>query len=87
MPIICWSVWDKNRLELQEQFKVILLNKNHRVLGVYETCTGSTWQPIVDPKLIFAAALKAHTSAINLAHNHPSGELNPSKEDIAITAK
>ena len=42
---------------------------------------------VADPKIIFAAALKSCASGIILAHNHPSGELDPSKEDIAVTKK
>jgi DNA repair protein RadC len=42
---------------------------------------------VADPKVIFAAALKSCASGIILAHNHPSGELDPSSEDKAITRK
>lgn len=39
----------------------------------------------MDPKVIFATALKCNASALILCHNHPSGKLSPSKEDIAVT--
>lgn len=84
---IFYSFWNKNKLELQEQFVIMLLNKNHRVLGMCEVSSGTTSQIVVDAKLIFSTALKAHASAIILAHNHPSGELLPSKDDIALTEK
>jgi DNA repair protein RadC len=42
---------------------------------------------VADPKLIFAAALKASASSIILAHNHPSGSLKPSEADIRLTKK
>lgn len=42
---------------------------------------------VADPKVIFAAALKASASSIILAHNHPSGQLKPSSADIALTNK
>ena len=42
---------------------------------------------VADPKLIFAAALKACASSIILAHNHPSGNLKPSQSDIDLTRK
>jgi DNA repair protein RadC len=42
---------------------------------------------VVDPKIIFQAALLANASAIILCHNHPSGNLCPSSQDLAITRK
>ena len=42
---------------------------------------------VADPKVIFAAALKSGASSILLAHNHPSGNLNPSQADIDLTRK
>jgi len=79
--------WDKNKLEFIEQFKVILLNRNNKVLGIYETSTGGVSGTVADAKLIFTAALKTNASAIILSHNHPSGNLKPSKADIGLTQK
>jgi len=42
---------------------------------------------VADPKVIFKAALKACESGIILCHNHPSGELDPSNEDLALTKR
>lgn len=79
--------WDSNRIELQEQFKVMLLNRNNKVLGIVEISTGGMAGTLADPKLIFVAALKAGASYIILAHNHPSGQLNPSQADNDLTRK
>lgn len=79
--------WNKDTLELQEQFKVILLNRANRVLGIYEASTGGIGGTLADPKLIFSTALKACASAIILSHNHPSGNLRPSEADKRITRK
>jgi DNA repair protein RadC len=79
--------WDDNKLELQEQFKVMFLNKAHRVLGICEISTGGISGTVADPKLIFSAALKANCSYILLAHNHPSGNLSPSRQDEELTRK
>jgi DNA repair protein RadC len=84
---ILLETWDKNILELQEQFKVLLLNRSSRLLGIYEAASGGTWQTTADPKLIFTAALKANATDIILAHNHPSGEVLPGKEDEGITQR
>lgn len=79
--------WDEDRLEFVEQFKIILLNRANRVLGMYEVSTGGVNGTVADPKLIFAAALKANASGILLSHNHPSGQLKPSEADVRLTKK
>ena len=79
--------WDEEKLELQEQFKIMLLNRGNRVLGIAEISTGGISGTVADPKLIFAIALKAGASAIILSHNHPSRQLKPSRADISLTNK
>lgn len=81
------SSWDYNTIELVEQFKVILLNTGNKVLGLYHLSTGGIKSTVVDLRILFAAALKANASAVILTHNHPSGTLAPSKEDLQITNK
>lgn len=84
---LLYKTWDKNKLELQEQFRVMLLNRACRVLGFYDAASGGTWEVTVDARLIFAAALKANATEIILAHNHPSGDVIPSPEDKALTQR
>ena len=84
---IFMSCWDDNKLELAEQFKVMLLNRAHKVLGIFELSSGGISGTVADPKLIFAAALKGVASGMILAHNHPSGNLQPSQSDIDLTRK
>ena len=79
--------WNKDTIQLLEEFKVLLLNRNNIVLGIYQVSKGGIAGTVVDPKLIFGVALKAVASSIILAHNHPSGNLKPSPEDIRITKK
>ena len=79
--------WDTGRIEFVEQFKVLLLNRANRVLGIYEVSTGGVAGTVADPKLIFVAALKACASGIVLCHNHPSGNLKPSAADLQLTKK
>lgn len=79
--------WDENKLEFVEQFKIALLNRSNRVLGIYEVSTGGISSTVADPKLIFTAALKASASGIIACHNHPSGKLVPSKADELLTKK
>jgi DNA repair protein RadC len=81
------SSWDDSKIELVEQFKVMFINKANRVLGILELSTGGISATVVDPKLIFVAALKAAASGIILSHNHPSGNLLPSQADIDLTRR
>lgn len=85
--IIFKKTWNENKIELQEQFKVMLLNRANKVLGIYEVSTGGMTGTVADPKLIFAAALKAGACNIMLVHNHPSGNLKPSRQDEELTHK
>lgn len=79
--------WDKGRIEMVEEFKILLLNRRNRVLGIVHISSGGFSGTIADPKVIFSAALKACASGVILCHCHPSGELDPSREDITLTNK
>ena len=79
------KAWDKNLIEYSEQFKIILLNRANKVIGISSISEGGISSTIVDPKVIFAIALKTGASAIIMIHNHPSGNLNPSEADIKLT--
>jgi len=79
--------WDENKIELVEQFKVLFLNQANKVLGIFEVSTGGITGTVADPRVIFAAALKANCCAIIISHNHPSGNLKPSRQDEELTQK
>ena len=79
--------WNEDTLELHEQFKILLLNRTNRVIGIFEVSSGGLAGTVADPKLIFGCALKAAASGIILAHNHPSGALQPSQADLDLTKK
>jgi DNA repair protein RadC len=79
--------WDMNILELQEQFKIMLLNNSNKVLGIYECSCGGTTGTIVDIRLVFCCALKVNAKRIILCHNHPSGTLKPSQSDLTLTER
>ncbi|MFT4203615.1 MAG: JAB domain-containing protein [Chitinophagaceae bacterium] len=84
---LLYQDWDKNLICLLEQFKVLLLNTANRVLGIYPMSSGGISGTVVDPRLLFATALTSHASGIILAHNHPSGNLQPSAADRHLTQK
>ncbi len=79
--------WDPDTIELKEEFKILLLNRAHRVLGISVISSGGISGTLVDPKLIFVTALKANSCTIIMAHNHPSGNRQPSTADIQLTNK
>jgi len=79
------SSWDSDTIELQEEFKVLLLNRANEVLGIYPLSRGGITGTVVDSRLIFAVALKCNATGIILCHNHPSGNLKPSDTDISLT--
>jgi len=79
--------WNKDSIELLEEFKVMLLNQRGALLGIYDLSKGGITATFVDPRLIYATALKAEACSIILAHNHPSGELRPSRADEELTSK
>jgi DNA repair protein RadC len=79
------QVWDNNKIELLEQFKILLLDQNNKCLGVADIATGGISFCPVDAKVIFATALKAKASSVILAHNHPSGNIHPSQHDWDLT--
>ena len=81
------ETWDDSKIDLLEQFKVMFTNRANKVLGIFELSTGGISGTVADPKLIFAAAIKAAACGMILAHNHPSGNLQPSQADINLTRK
>lgn len=71
-----------------EQFWIVFLNKANNVIGKpYFHSKGGVSATVVDVKLIVKEALKVGASGLIMAHNHPSGEVNPSNQDNNITKK
>jgi DNA repair protein RadC len=81
------KLWNENTIEMQEEFKVLLLNRGNKVIGVYEASSGGLTGTVADPRLILAAAIKSLAVSIILSHNHPSGNLKPSRADEEMTQK
>ncbi|RKE47140.1 JAB domain-containing protein [Sphingobacterium detergens] len=79
--------WNMDTIELQEEFSILLLSTSKRAHGIFRVSKGGLNATIIDPKLIFTAALKTRAHAIIIAHNHPSLNLTPSQADINITRK
>lgn len=84
---ILFNNWDQGRIEMNEQFCILLLNRANKVIGMTEISSGGFSGTFVDPKLVFGIALKSCASGIILCHNHPSSNLKPSQADISLTRR
>ena len=79
--------WDKQTMQVHESFKVVLLNNNNKVKGIYQLSKGGITGTLVDLRILFAVVLKSLSVAIILTHNHPSGTLKASEADKDLTQK
>lgn len=77
--------WDMTQIHLLEEFKVLLLDNQLRLMSIAPISKGGITGTLVDPRVVFAIALKRRASRIILAHNHPSGIMEPSNADIQMT--
>jgi len=84
---ILLGTWDMDKIELAEQFKVLLLDRGSRCMGVSTLASGGITGCVADLSLAFATAIKARASSIIIAHNHPSGNLQQSVQDEKLTKK
>ena len=84
---VLYSNWDKDEIEVSESFKLLLLNNNNRVKGIFEVSRGGITYTLVDLRLIFGVILKSLSTAVILCHNPPSGTLLPSNPDKDLTRK
>lgn len=68
-----------------EHFYVIMMNRANKVISVEHISSGGICGTVVDCRVIFKRAIETHAAGIILAHNHPSGNINPSEQDIRLT--
>lgn len=71
--------------KLTEECWVMLLNHDSRLLKNHQISKGGLTRTTVDPRVVFKVALDHHATRIVLVHNHPSGNLNPSRADVEVT--
>ena len=72
---------------VHEEMWILCLSRNNKLMRTVKVSEGGFSGTIVDPKKIFLVALQNKASSIIIAHNHPSGNLEPSEEDKRITEK
>jgi DNA repair protein RadC len=77
------SIKDKAK----EHFKLILLNHRNKIIGLSTISIGTLNASLVHPREVFKDAIKHSAASIVLAHNHPSGDPDPSEDDLTITKR
>ena len=79
--------WDLSQISLVEECKALFLDRGNRLMSIADISKGGMSEAIIDPRIVFTIALKRRSHNIILAHNHPSGNLRPSKSDIELTKR
>ena len=74
-------------IDIQEHFYMLMLNRKNAITGYAHISTGGIKGTVVDPTIVAKYAVDSLSTGIILAHNHPSGNLKPSKEDLKLTEK
>ncbi|MCR5443295.1 MAG: DNA repair protein RadC [Sphaerochaetaceae bacterium] len=72
---------------VQEHFLVVMLNGAHELMGVNLVTIGLVNRTLVHPREVFSDPIRMRATAIILAHNHPSGNLEPSPDDLEVTLR
>ncbi|MBD3638167.1 MAG: strawberry notch family protein, partial [Crocinitomicaceae bacterium] len=79
------SLYNEGEIELRESMFVLLLDRANHPIGYYKHSSGGIDGTVLDIRLVLAAALKSLTGSLIIAHNHPSGNTQPSQADLQIT--
>lgn len=74
-------------IEIYESFFILLLNRQNKTIGYAKISQGGVAGTVVDAKILLKYVVDTLASAVILCHNHPSGNLNPSTQDIELTKK
>jgi len=77
------SIKDKAK----EHFKLILLNTRNKIIGISTISIGTLNTSLVHPREVFKEAIIHNAMSVVLAHNHPSGDPEPSEDDLTITRR
>lgn len=81
------QIFPADMIDVHEQFCCIFMDQKGCTKGWFLASQGGITMSVVDVRTIFAAALNCLATSIIICHNHPSGNLKPSKEDVAITKR
>jgi DNA repair protein RadC len=81
------AVWDKGKLNVQEQMMAFFVSFDRQIVGYHTTFMRKVDRTYGSPRYILNLALHTLSCSVILAHNHPSGNLVPRLEEIALTKK
>ncbi len=81
------SNWDEGQIEFRESVKLMLLNKRGNCMGICTIAEGGGATCSVDLRNVLQTALVGNASCIIMCHNHPSGNVTPSRQDDDLTLK
>ncbi|MBK5285917.1 MAG: DNA repair protein RadC [Bacteroidia bacterium] len=82
------EVFSKHLADLpNEEFWILMLNRANKIIGKHCVSKGGVAGTVVDAKSVFKPAVESNASSVILCHNHPSGNLQPSNDDISLTKK
>ena len=79
--ILCRYLENEDR----EHFVTLMMDVRNRIIGIHTVSIGTLNCAVISAREVFKAAILANAASIILAHNHPSGDLTPSPEDIQVT--
>ena len=83
---ILWEIFEGLDAD-REHFVILALNSTNRATGFKVISTGAMNASLADPRTLFRDAIALGAASLIMAHNHPSGDPTPSREDIALTRK
>ena len=81
------NIFNQDTFGWKEEMILLCLNRANEVCGYYKVSSGGVSGTVCDPKIVFTTALNCTASGIILAHNHPSGNIQPSVQDVELTKK
>lgn len=80
------TIWSDDIEHIENMF-LLVLNRSNKIIGYYHVSKGGISGTVADIRIMMQVAILMNASSIILAHNHPSGNLQPSEEDKNITNK
>lgn len=86
-PAAIWESIKHYGLEKQEYFIVVMLDGAHQIIKHVIVSMGLVNRTLAHPREVFAPALIERATAVIIAHNHPSGNLDPSPDDMELTLR
>lgn len=84
---VFYDMFEADTIEYREEVIVVFLNAANNTIGWMKHSTGGTCHAVVDVKMILATSLQCGAASLAIAHNHPSGQNHPSREDENITRR